>query len=256
MTAYNKGGLMGFYVALVILCGYLVFNFFSKKVIVYDYEKGLLYKKGKFIKVLGAGLYRVFRATTTINKVDIRTRFITIPGQEVLSADGITLKVTLAAQYEISNPEIALTKTQDYQGTLYLMLQLALRDIVGSLPIDEVLQKRKEFSKGLMEQTQEKAKAIGINLMMADIKDIMFPGELKNVFAQEVKARKEGLASLEKARGETAALRNLANAAKLLEDNPALLQLRMLQSTGNTFVIGTQTPVEVLSKDKEKSKEN
>lgn len=240
---------MWFYVIPTLVLGYIIYNFFCKKVIVYDYEKGLLYKKGKFKRILGAGLYRIFRITTIINKLDMRTRFITIPGQEVLSSDSVALKVSLAAQYEIANPEIALTKTENFQEALYLTIQLALRDVIGSAAIDDILQKRNEFSQKLMELTGEKTKVIGINLMSVNIKDIMFPGELKNIFAQEVKARKEGLAALERARGETAALRNLANAAKMVQDNPALLQLRMLESSGNTFVLGIPNAIAPIKKE-------
>ncbi len=94
----------------------------------------------------------------------------------------------------------------------------------------------------LYELTQEKIKELGLELLSVNIKDIMFPGPLKQIFAQVVKARKEGQAALEKARGETAALRNLANAAKMIESNPNLMNLRLIQSlgesSGNTLVLG------------------
>ena len=166
----------------------------------------------------------------------MRMWFITIPGQEILSSDGVTIKISLAAQYEISDPEIVVSKTENFQEALYLIVQLALREIVGSETIDDVLQKRKELSQKLMELTVENLKSIGINLISISIKDIMFPGELKNIFAQEVKARKEGIAILERTRGETAALRNLLNVARMVQENPILLQLRALESSGNTIV--------------------
>lgn len=97
-----------------------------------------------------------------------------------------------------------------------------------------------------MEATEPKAADLGLRLISVNLKDIMFPGKLKEVFAQVVNAKKEGLAALEKARGETAALRNLANAAKMLEGNPNLMQLRLLQAikepSGNTFVLGMPSP--------------
>ena len=125
---------------------------------------------------------------------------------------------------------------------MHLELQLALRQIVGAVDIDSLLATRDEISKKLTEMTEAKARELGLHLISVGIKDIMFPGKLKEVFAQVVSARKEGLAALEKARGETAALRNLANAAKMIESNPGLMQLRMLQtlggSSGNTLVLG------------------
>jgi regulator of protease activity HflC (stomatin/prohibitin superfamily) len=131
---------------------------------------------------------------------------------------------------------------QNFQEALYLELQLALREIIGSVDIDTVLNSRGELSKRLLEMTSSRVRDLGLRLVSVNLKDIMFPGKLKEMFAQVVNARKEGLASLEKARGETAALRNLANAAKMVESNPHLMQLRLVQalggSSGNTLVLG------------------
>jgi hypothetical protein len=105
-----------------------------------------------------------------------------------------------------------------------------------------LLENRAAIGSKLMKLTSTKATELGLKLTFADVKDMMFPGEMKKVFAQVVEAQKEGQAALEKARGETAALRNLANAARITDDNPNLLQLRALQafadSTGNTLVFG------------------
>jgi len=106
------------------------------------------------------------------------------------------------------------------------------------MKMDEILEQRPRLGQKLMEITAGQAEELGLKLQLIGIKDIMFPGELKKVFAKVIEAQKEGMAALERARGETAVLRNLANVAKVLEGNPALMQLRALQSTGNTVVIG------------------
>ncbi len=187
---------------------------------------------------------------TAVRKVDIRPRFASVAGQEVLSSDGVTLKVSLAANYEVVSPDTAVNKVLNFQETLYTELQLALRQIVGAADIDSLLAARDEISKKLAEMTAARAEEIGLRLISVSIKDIMFPGPLKEMFAQVVSARKEGLAALEKARGETAALRHLANAAKTLESNPTLMQLRILQtlggSSGNTLVLGLPAQTGVL----------
>ena len=174
--------------------------------------------------------------------MDIRPQFVTIPGQDVLSADGVTLKISLAAQFQVDDPNVAINKNTNFQNSLYLTLQMAVREIVGKEKIDTIMENRAAFSSTLTELTSAKATEFGLKLISADIKDIMFPGEMKKAFAQVVKAQKEGQAALEKARGETAALRSLANAARMIDDNPNLLQLRALQafadSGGNTLVLG------------------
>ena len=212
-----------------------------KRYTLFEYERGLFYRGGKFVKILEPGQYWIFTYTSFITKIDVRTRFETIAGQEVISSDGVTLKVSMGAKYEITDPDIAVNKIQNYQVEFYLLMQMALREIAGNTKIDDIIEKRNIIGEKLMEISSKKVEEIGLKLISADIKDIMFPGELKKIFSQVVKAQKEGQAVLEKVRGETAALRNLLNAAKMVEENPSLLQLRLIQSlgesSGNTVVL-------------------
>ena len=214
----------------------------STRVTVFEFERGLKYHKGRFKGVLEPGSYWIYSPTNVVMKVDIRPRFVAVPGQEVLSSDGVTLKVSLAARYEVTGPELVVSRSDDYLQAIYLTLQLALREVVGGSTIDDILAGRPQLSDRLFELTREPVEALGVKLLSVSIRDIMFPGELKKIFAQVVEARQQGLAALERARGETAALRNLANAAKLASDNPALMQLRLLQhlgeSSGNSVVLG------------------
>ena len=197
---------------------------------------------GRYAATLNAGQYWILSAFSSIVPVDIRPQFVTIQGQDVLSADGVTLKVSLAAEFQVADPNVAINKNANFQNSLYLTLQMAVREIVGKEKIDTLIENRAGFSSKLTELTSGKATEFGLKLISADIKDIMFPGEMKKAFAQIVKAQKDGQAALEKARGETAALRSLANAARMMDDNPNLLQLRALQafadSGGNTLVLG------------------
>lgn len=235
--------LIGLSVAVTVIV-----RFFVRRETVYEFERGLLFRKGLLKRTLPPGQFWFLRFRSSIQKVDIRLRTISVPSQEVLSSDNVTIKISLAAQYAVSDPAVALAKIEKFQDAFYMVLQLSLRELVGGLKIDEVIAKRQEIGKTLFEKTEDKVKDLGLTLKVVDVKDIMFPGDLKKMFAQVVKAQKEGQASLERARGETAALRNLANAAKMLEGYPALMQLRVLQSvdagTGNTMVFGL--PAEVV----------
>ena len=230
-----------------IVVAVLLLKFGVKRITVLEYEKGIKYAKGKFKTVMDAGQYWYMPFFTVIQKLDVRPRFVSITGQEVLSSDGVTLKVSLAANFEIADANVAINKVQSFQEALYLELQLALREIVGSADIDTVLNSRNDLAKKLMESTGPKVKDLGLKLASVNLKDIMFPGKLKEIFAQVVNARKEGLAALEKARGETAALRNLANAAKMIDGNPSLMQLRLVQalgqSSGHTLILGMPTNI-------------
>ncbi len=236
---------MEYVLAVAILFLVLVCIISFRRVIIFEYERGLKYSRGRFKRVLPAGCYWIWRYRTAVTRVDIRPRFVSITGQEVPTSDGVTLKVSIAAEYRIDEPDVAVNKTQNYEEALYLELQLALREIITAAKVDELLEKRGEFGENLMALAGKKAERLGLGLLSVNIKDIMFPGELKKIFAQVVKARKEASAALERARGESAALRSLANAARIMQENPTLMQLRLLQSlgesSGNTLVLGMPT---------------
>lgn len=226
----------------LVILALLVIRTQVRSLTVYEFEKALKYRRGRFLGLVGPGRYWHRPAVTSFQKVDQRAAFVSITGQEVLSSDGVTLKVSVAARYRVAEPAVAINEVQDYSGSLYLELQLALRKIIGGTPIDELLEARQEIGARLLAETAAKAGELGIELLDVEVKDVMFPGALKKIFTQVVQARQEGLAALERARGETAALRNLANAAQLVERNPNIMQLRLLQmlgqTQGNTVVLG------------------
>ena len=217
---------------------------------IFEYERGLRFRRGRFVRVLNPGVYWHVPAITRIQRVDIRPTRVAVAGQEVLSADGVAVKASLAATYRVADPQRAILATDDYRTAVYTELQLALRAIVSETRVEDLLQQRGEMSARLKAIPAEKLSAIGVELEDAAVRDLTLPGELKKIFAQVVKARQEGLAALERARGETAALRNLANAAQMIERSPSLVQLRLLQvlaqQPGNTLVLGVQqqgTPI-------------
>jgi regulator of protease activity HflC (stomatin/prohibitin superfamily) len=261
---------MEYLLPIVVIVGVVILlKLGVRRMTVLEYEKGLKYAKGKFRSVLEPGQYWYMPFFTIIQKLDVRPRFVSVTGQELLSSDGVTLKVSLAANFEITDPNVAINTVKSFQEALYLELQLALREIIGAADIDTVLSGRNELSKKLMEATGPKVTALGLKLISVNLKDIMFPGKLKEIFAQVVNAKKEGLAALEKARGETAALRSLANAAKMLEGNPNLMQLRLVQAlgepSGNTLILGmpsqsipvpvTKKPEQIQSREPEESQQ-
>jgi regulator of protease activity HflC (stomatin/prohibitin superfamily) len=213
-----------------------------RKVTIFEFERGLLYTAGKFRTLLEPGQYWIWTPTRSVTKVDVRPRIASVPGQEVLTSDGIAVKVSLVAQYHVADPVMAINAQANYESGLYTELQLAIRRIISAESIDSLLEKRPNLATQLTESAREGAARLGLELAHADVRDLTLPGDLKKLFAQVTKARQEGLAALERARGETAALRNLSNAARLVSDNPALMQLRLLQvvgeQSGNTVVLG------------------
>lgn len=235
-------------VALIVVAALLlawVGRRFVSVVTVYEHQRGLRYDRGRLVGVVGPGQYWLLRKRSQLTVLDVRPRLVTVPGQEVITADGVSVRISLFATFEIADAALAISSSADFHAAFYGALQTALRDVVAAREIDDVLEQRAAIGETLTELTREEAVRLGLSLRSVELKDLMFPGELKRTFAQVVAARKEGLAALERARGETAALRNLANAARVVAESPSLMQLRLLQelgrSTGNTIVLGFPT---------------
>jgi regulator of protease activity HflC (stomatin/prohibitin superfamily) len=228
---------------VIVVSLILLFLFLgARRFIVFEFERAILFKRGKYHHTLEPGTHWYLTPIHTIRKMDMRSRSIPIPGQEVLSSDNIGIKISLIGTYKIDDPVKATIEVNDCHQATYLELQVNLRDVVGAIPIDEFLSRRQDIGKQIFERSKDSLSKFGVLLEDVSIKDIMFPGDLKQIFAQVVNARNEGLAALERARGESAALRNLANAASAFEKNPGLLQLRTLQaierSPGNIILSG------------------
>jgi len=214
---------------------------FWRRIVIMDYQKGVLYKNGKFERLLEAGKHRIWMRSRTLSVFDLRARVLTVPGQEILSVDNVSLKVSAAFQYRIENPEVMTRSALSVEALIYLEVQLAMRDLFSVLPVEEIITQRDKLSVGLKERMASRLPALGLALDAGGIKDIMFPGPVRQMFSQVVEARKAAQASLEKARGESATLRHLANAARMLENNPALVTLKTLQTVSegkHTLVMG------------------
>lgn len=205
---------------------------------------GLLYHRGRFARTLTPGRHVCWGRHFSVVPVDLRRTLMTIAGQDVLTSDNVGLKLSLVLGYQVADPVTAAHASQNWMADLYHVAQLALRAVVNGVAVESLLCQRLEIGGQLLARVQPEAARIGVTVHTVEVKDVMFPVELKRAFADVLKAKQEGQAALERARGESAALRNLANAARLMEGNPALLNLRLIQSVtaaqagGNTLVLG------------------
>jgi regulator of protease activity HflC (stomatin/prohibitin superfamily) len=216
---------------------------------VMDWERVLRFEDGRFAELLGPGRHRFRRSRTVLRTVDTRPRNLVVAGQELLTADGITLKVSVLATWHVTDPVAYVTGAQDADQVLYAALQLAVRDSIAATTLDEALAHRDRLSTGLAETAGQQVTSVGISLTSAVVKDLMLPGELRRAATETMLAREAGRADMERARAEAASLRTLANSAKLLEQHPSLLHLRTIQAAGTpgaTIVLtphGEQPPI-------------
>ena len=217
---------------------------FHRAFIVPEGYAGLLYHNGKFVESLAPGRHVRWGRNLTLNTQDLRKSSLTVPSQDILTADNVSLKFSVLVHYQIVDAVKAVHETQSWYADLYNAAQLALRTVVSALSAESLIKQRTAIGAQLLPLMQPEAAKIGINILSVEVKDVIFPADLKRAFAETLKAKQEGQAALERARGETAALRNLANAARVLDGNPALMNLRLVQSltaaqnAGHTLVFG------------------
>lgn len=215
------------------------------KWIIREYQRGLLYDKGRFVEVLPPGQYRYWPwQSRRIDPVDVRETSQTVEGQEILTSDKIGIRVTLIAQFRVADPVAARHKVENYVSQLYQDLQLTLREAVTGQTLEVLMNAREPLSTGIQSQVALRAAAYGVELSRVGVKDIVLPGPVRAVFLQEMEAELKGRASLVAARHEIAAARARANTARLLQENPHLQRMQELEllsslasKSGNVIVI-------------------
>jgi regulator of protease activity HflC (stomatin/prohibitin superfamily) len=173
-------------------------------------------------------------------RVVVRPRLVVVPAQEVLTADGLSIKVSLTVVCRTADPRRWHGAVDEPDGFVYAALQVALREAVARRTLDEVLSGRDALPAELEGPARVTAEEVGVVVERVAVRDVMVPGELRRAAAEVATSRAQGLAALERARSEVAATRALVNAAKLVTDHPGLLQLRTLQAVeagGATVVL-------------------
>jgi regulator of protease activity HflC (stomatin/prohibitin superfamily) len=180
-----------------------------------------------------------------LRKVDLRETQLEVAGQEILTADKVTLRVSMLVHYRVTDVEKALSLTSDAGQALYRSAQLALRESVGSRPIDRLLSDKETVSSEVREALKARAAELGLELGAVGLRDIILPGEMRTIFNQVIEAEKRAQAELIRRREETAAARSQANTAKLLAENPVLARFKELEmlreilaGTNASFVLG------------------
>ena len=195
------------------------------------HEAGLLVIDGRFVRRLEPGTYYYWKGSreTTVLVTDLRVKEVELNGQEMLTLDKAALRVSFLARYRVVDVEAALLGHRDAIRQLYLALQLALREYVGSLTLDELLTRKEQVGTFVLRQVAAEAAGLGFEVFSAGIRDVILPGEVKEIMNQVLVAQKQAQASTIARREETAATRSLLNTAKLLEEHPMLLRLKEME---------------------------
>lgn len=204
---------------------------FTRASIVDSYEAGLLFVDGHFVKELPAGTYRFWNNDKIINVLttDLRAQQVELAGQEILTKDKAALRINFFAQYQVVDVEKALVATNNFSKQLYIQIQLVLREFVGTLTLDELLAKKETAEGYVLKNIAEKAAELGVKITDCGIRDIILPGEVKDIMNQVLIAEKRAQANIITRREETASTRSLLNTAKLMENNEMLFKLKEME---------------------------
>jgi len=194
-------------------------------------EEGLLFFDGKFARALTKGLYFFTRGITPVEvlKIDMRQIQLELSGQEMLTKDKAALRINFQANYRVTNAQKALLDSKDFEKQLYTLIQLGLREFVGTLSLDELLSAKEKVSEYVLEFARTKTSNLGVELLTAGIRDIVLPGEVKDIMNKVLVAQKSAEANTIVRREETAATRSLLNTAKLMEENDMLFKLKEME---------------------------
>ncbi len=193
---------------------------------------GLLYVDGVFQRQLAPGRYAFVKALRRIDVVtfDLRLQTLEVTGQEVLTRDRIGLRANVTAVYRVADPVKAVALTADLKDFLYKELQFALRQVIGTRTLEEVLGDKLGINTAVAELLLPKLADAGLQVPSVGVKDIILPGDVRELMNRVIEAEKTAQANVIKRREETAATRSLLNTAKLMEDNPILLRLKELEA--------------------------
>jgi regulator of protease activity HflC (stomatin/prohibitin superfamily) len=189
----------------------------------------LVYRHGTLSRALHPGVRWVYGAVSTV-AVDMRERLVTLAPQEVLTSDAVSLRVTVALRIVVSDAVAYVEKATDPVAAVYLAAQIALRENAAVMTAEDVMRRSTRIdAEAIRDAARDAGTRTGVDVLDAYVKDVIVPAEIRTAAMQLVTAKSHGAAQLEAARAETAALRALANAGKLLDAHPALAQLRLVQ---------------------------
>jgi len=204
---------------------------YVRSISVENFEKALLFVDGKYAGELGGGVYYWWKNNIVIHvtKADMRQLQLEINGQEILTRDKAALRINAWAQYKVVNTQRALLNNKEYDKQLYVTFQLALREYVAGLNFDELLDKKDIITPFVLENVKVKAEMLGVEVNAFGIRDIILPGDVKEIMNQVLVAEKKAQANTIMRREETASTRSLLNTAKLMEDNAMLWKLKEME---------------------------
>ncbi|MCD4784999.1 MAG: slipin family protein [Candidatus Eremiobacteraeota bacterium] len=220
--------------------------------IVQEYERGVVFRLGRYAGVRGPGLIILIPLMERMVKVDLRIITMDVPAQEVITRDNVTIKVNAVVYFKVVEPENAIIRVEHYMRATSQYAQTALRSILGQSELDEILSHTDEVNVQLQKIIDEATDSWGIKVTAVELKDVELPQTMQRAMAKQAEAEREKRAKIIHAEGESLAVRKLTEAAEVMTVYPAALQLRYLQTLAEIAVEKSSTilfpvPIDTLS---------
>lgn len=216
-----------------------------------QYERGILFKRGKYAKVLEPGWHIIWPIFESCRKIDIRTRAVDVPEQVAITSDNVSIKINAVIYYKVFDAGKALCEVENFQYAVGQLAQTTMRNVVGTVTLDQLLTDREKISLNICNIIDKATDPWGVKVENVELKDISLSQEMQRVMAKVAEAEREKNAVITKAEGEVEAAKNLAEAANMMGKTPGALHLRTLATINdlssdqsNTVIFAL--PVEVL----------
>ncbi len=226
---------------------------FSAVKILNEYERGVVFRLGKFTDVRGPGLILLIPGLEKMAKIDLRLITMDVPSQDIISKDNVTLKVNGVVYFKVSNPERAIISVENYYHATAQIAQTTLRSVIGQYELDEILAQRDRINARLQEILDELTEPWGVKITNVEVKAIDLPSEMQRAMAKQAEAEREKRAKIISAQGEFEAAQKLSEAAKVLSSEKDAITLRFLETMREMSGNGNSTtflpiPVDFLNK--------
>ncbi|MCB0210474.1 MAG: slipin family protein [Anaerolineae bacterium] len=222
--------LLGLIPCIGLLGVILLFLVFSSIRVVQEYERGVIFRLGRFVGAKGPGIFFIVPFIDRMMKVDLRTVTLDVPSQEAITLDNVTLKVNAVVYFRVMDPGKAIIQVEDYRRATWQIAQTTLRNVIGQSELDDLLANREKVNEEIRQIIDDQTEPWGIKVSIVEVKDVELPQAMQRAMARQAEAEREKRAKIIHASGEFEASKQLAEAAEIIGREPATLQLRYLQT--------------------------
>jgi len=220
--------------------------------VVREYERGVIFRLGRLIGAKGPGLFFLIPIVDKMVKIDLRVVTLDVPRQEMMTRDNVPVTVDAVVYFRVVNPEDAVCKVENYMRATSLISQTTLRSVVGQSELDDLLAHRDKINQQLQTIIDEQTEPWGIKVTTVEVRDVILPEGMRRAMARQAETERERRAKVINAEGEYQAAQRLAEAAAILSQHPASIQLRFLQTLSDiasehTATVVMPIPIDLLS---------